>query len=316
MKQTMQKLVELDKERKHIRHQYKKQMQNKAKEENKEFKIVFPQMHIGAENEPLTKGLPWIYNGFLIYLPRLVMLVDPGVDILNRLSISGINISQINTIYISHEHLDHSNGADVVADYLLRSGQRYQVIAPPSVFKAKVISDYHAGKKAHHSGWHNSHFATEFGSVGLIRTFHGKYKMVPIKLSHGAECYGFSIYYENRKITYISDTGYTSKFKTSSGEIIESGKEEYYGQLEYIISKNTEIKKAVKDSTDLIINLETITYHKNSNTHLTLYDIIDLVQNNNIKKVYLTHINEVGELGERQLEMKKLCEKEIKKYLS
>jgi metal-dependent hydrolase (beta-lactamase superfamily II) len=143
------------------------------------------------------------------------MLVDPAVDILYRLATSNVNISNINTVFISHGHLDHVGGANVISDWLIRAQQNTEIVAPKSVFEEREISSYNAGTKAHHSGWQNTHFPTEINSGENIKLSHGDYLMIPIKLDHGAECYGFKLSYASGTVAYISYTGYTKRFKTS-----------------------------------------------------------------------------------------------------
>lgn len=289
-------LEKLNIKRQQIRDNRKLQMRKNAMRSSKKSQLVIPAYHIPVTDKQLREGISWLYNGFLIYLPGLVMLVDPGVDILYRMSLSKINISQINTMFISHGHLDHVAGANVVSDWLIRSLQKTQILAPESVFEEKEISSYHAGFKTHKSGWKNSHFATILEKKA-IDLEHGNYRLEPLRLQHGIQCYGFNLYYEGKKISYISDTGYAKKIKTDKGEFSLSEKQQQ-GQFISIIGKHTYIKKAVAGADLLIVNVETYEYKDNSDTHLTIYDVIDLVKDNGVKTILLSHLNPVSELGE------------------
>ena len=56
------------------------------------------------------------------------------------------------------------------------------------------------------------------------------------------------------------------------------------------------IKYFSKDSDILITNIDSFIYTKNSKTHLPILDLLEIVKENNIKKVILAHINPMGEL--------------------
>lgn len=275
----------------------KKKMRADAKKPNLRQQIVFPRMHIPTTNSQLRYGLPWLYNGFIIYLPNLVMLVDPGVDILYRLAISNIAISQINTLFVSHGHLDHVGGANVILDWLIRAQQNTEIVAPKAVFRDKEISDFHAGIKTHASGWKSTQFPTIAKAGKPIELTHGDYKLKPIRLHHGVECYGFRITFDSKSIVYISDTGYAKTVQTTE-EQFAVGKNDYKGLFVKIKNKHKELRRTIRDCDILIVNIETLEYNKNSKTHLTVYDVIDMVRNNKINKLIVAHINPTGELGE------------------
>lgn len=293
----LQVLSQQDTDRMLNRENMKKEMQKTAGTKNISAKIIFPKMHIPKDNQQLRHGLSWLYNGFLIYLPNLVMVVDPGIDFLYRLGISQTQISQINTIFISHGHLDHAGGANVISDWLIRSQQDTEIIAPKSVFDQKEISDFHSGASAHANGWKPPHFSTIIAETTPTQLAHGGYLLKPIPLHHGIECYGFSINYKDRLITYISDTGYAKKIKTTSGLFLV-GNPKVEGTFESITEKFDDIYKAILQSHTLIVNIETLQYNKNSKTHLTVHDVIDMVDKSQVRQLIVAHVNPQAELDE------------------
>jgi len=56
------------------------------------------------------------------------------------------------------------------------------------------------------------------------------------------------------------------------------------------------IKKFVKGSDVLIANVDSFMYTKNSKSHLSFLDLIEIVENNDVKKIVLAHIDPMGEL--------------------
>lgn len=183
------KIKKIEEERLKNRSEYKILLEREAKRVNKDQSKIYIPSFINQPKKQI-ESLPWMSNGFLIYLPGLTLAVDPGGYFFSRLHQDSINISQINTLFISHKHVDHSTDADLLCDYLLRSKQKYQVIAPQEVYDEKVISNFHAGFTPHHSGWSNEHFPTIIEKEERVfKTKHGKYEFEPIKLFHGAECF-------------------------------------------------------------------------------------------------------------------------------
>lgn len=292
---TLKELTEIDNKREAVRAEGKNTLREQAKLQNTEAKIVFPKTHLFRDDKQLRYGLPWIYNGFILYLPDLVMAVDPGVDFMYRASISRITLAQINTMYISHGHLDHVAGANILSDFLIRAQQSTQIIAPKVVFEEKEMTPYHAGYTSHHSGWKSNHFATPLENEETITLTHGSYRFTPIKHFHGAECYGFSLEYNGKNITYISDTGYTKKFSTTEGTY-EIGTEDYQGEFTQIVERDEHIKEAVNKADYLIVNVESLEYEKNSKTHLTIHDVVDMIKGSQVKLAIIAHCNPMGEL--------------------
>jgi len=309
---SLTELISLDNKKEQIRSDAKTEMRRIANEYSSEAKIVFPKSHLKPSLKQLRFGLPWIYNGFLLYLPGLVMAIDPGPDFMFRLGLSGIDISAINTIFVSHGHLDHVAGVNTLSDWLIRSHQNTEIIAPVEVFEEREISSYHAGYKMHHSGWKNAHFATPLTThMESFALNHGGYTLIPLQMFHSAPCYGFSVSYKKQKISYISDTGYSLKIKTTEG-IVDLAKDQIKGSFVSHKETRSEVKNAVRDTTTLIVNVESLQYEKNSYTHLTLFDVIDIIKGSNIKTVVIAHCNPVGELlyGEWAAKLAKYLQQE------
>lgn len=105
----------------------------------------------------------------------------------------------------------------------------------------------------------------------------------------GRSVFGFKL---DKRIVFIADTGYTQQFYTNRGETVDLNKfQDYKGGLKEIVKKRSYIKDFCKGAEFLIINIETLSYNKNSLTHLTVHDLLDIVRENNVKNTILTHIN-------------------------
>ena len=285
-------LIKLDKKRIEIRRKYKEKLvKNNNKKIQKDY-IFFPKNVISENNYQLRYGLPWLQNGFVIKKGRNVIAVDPGVNFVLRLTESGFDLSSITHIFISHTHLDHSADANVLMDFMIRAKASVKIIAPKSVYNEKVISDFHSGIKTKFPVNHSSIVINENSEIEL---FDG-YKMTFISLYHGIECYGFKIMKKNEVYTYLSDTSYTKEILTKHGKVIPVKNIEKYEENAVSVSSYENIKNFSKNSNVLISNIDSFAYTKNSITHLPLLDLLEILKDNNIQKVILTHINPVGEL--------------------
>ena len=286
-------LIKTDKKRLRIRNSYKiKLRHNKesVKSENSSNYIFFPKMLISKNNTQLRYGLSWLYNGFIIKIDSFVMAVDPGVNFLLRLTENKYDITTINKLYISHLHIDHSADANTLMEYLIRADKKIEIFAPKTVYQTNTISKFHSGEKLS--------FNNNIQSYSIDENSKFKINTVNINffpLYHGVECYGFSIKYKDKKISYISDTGYAREIKVKNKTLkVEDIKDPIIADK--IIIKNEIIKKEVQHSDIIICNIDSFVYTKNSKTHLCILDLLDILKDSNCKKLILAHINPIGEV--------------------
>lgn len=59
--------------------------------DNKDY-ILFPKTLVSDDNYQLSHGVSWHRNGFIIKIKSNVIVVDPGVDFVLRLTESGFNL--------------------------------------------------------------------------------------------------------------------------------------------------------------------------------------------------------------------------------
>lgn len=285
-------LIELDKKRLNIRKRYKNKLINSKKKLNQKDYIYFPKSVVSEKNHQLRYGLSWLQNGFILKKGDNVIAVDPGVNFVLRLTESGFDLSTITHIFISHTHLDHSADANVLMDFMIRAKASVKIIAPKSVYDEKVISDFHSGLKPKFPVNHSAIIIDENSKIELL----DGYKMTFVKLQHSVECYGFKISGNNQNYTYLSDTSYTRELVTKNNKIISITDITDY--MENVKSKSNYnyIKEFLKDSDVLITNIDSYMYTKNSKTHLPLLDLLEIIKDNNIKKIIIAHVNPIGEL--------------------
>jgi phosphoribosyl 1,2-cyclic phosphodiesterase len=91
-------------------------------------------------------------GGFRVLSDRLNMHVDPGPGALVYSLEMGLNPQKINTILVSHSHLDHTNDAGILVESMTNGGRskRGILVAARSVLYGNIkcdpsISNYHKG---------------------------------------------------------------------------------------------------------------------------------------------------------------------------
>ena len=251
--------------------------------------IVFPSFSF-KDTDTYVRAFPWKYNGFILHLGPLTIVVDPGVDFLSRCLFSHINMMQPNTLFVSHAHLDHYAGASSLIETMAseNTNKKIRFIASKEFYKQRVISNWHLNKER--GGLPNVESLTAIPHKRIV--LDTDTQLIPIPLIHTIKgAIGFIILHKNLKIGYISDTGYTKTFRTSTDEIYRSG-DQYDGTFKEIISKHEYIKNLYNDMDYLICNIKEYTFTKHSKTHLSGYDIIDIIKESKNKKCIITHINQ------------------------
>ncbi len=264
-------LSETDSLRQSIRSKYKDSMIKRAQSKQSCTKLCLsiPPMHYRqSEISDISIGHSWLYNGFVISLPDGDMIVDPGLDFMFRLVKSTYDLSRVRYIFVSHGHIDHYAGLSPILDWLIRAGSKVSLIAPKSFLDSGLVSEYHLGKSS----------TEKWSSIISCKPILGnqdielssKVQLSPIKLSHGIDCFGFSINTSTGQLNYISDTGMNEDL----GSLI-----------------------ATKINGPLIINIDSFVETKNSKTHMCVEALLPyLERSKNINKIVLGHINPCGEI--------------------
>lgn len=290
-------LIQADKKRLEIRNSYKKKMidsANNRKINHKDY-ILFPKTLVSEDNYQLRYGVSWHRNGFILKVGSNIIAVDPGVDFVLRLTESEFNLTDITHIVITHSHLDHVSAANTLMDFLIRAKSSVQIIAPISVYETKGISDFHSGIKAE---FPINHSAITIDETSEIKMSDG-YTMTFVSLVHSAPCYGFKISGNNKTYTHLSDTSYSTKIITKNNQEFFIKDIKDYVEEGITIDNHAHIKEFVKGSDMLIANVDSFMYTKNSKTHLPLLDLIEIIENNDVQNIILSHVNPDAELDNK-----------------
>lgn len=285
MNPILKKLQEGEKMALQLRKDYKELLWQQPKYEWKN-KILFPAMHIQEDDTILRYGMPWIYNGFGIVTSQYGLLVDPGVDFPYRWIKSWYQVNWCDGMFITHQHIDHVYGASLYLEWLLRAWKMIDIVLTPSTIEDGSIPKYYLWASPERSS-HNL----------MLLDWEKDFQCWPYKLTsfehyHWIPCYWFTTVIDAKKITHISDTWYSIKVQDDEWEkIIWKDKVRWFQK---IIEKHEKLREVAHWSDILIINMDVLEYRKVSITHLTAYDIIDIVKDNNIKDLIIAHMNPCG----------------------
>lgn len=135
-------------------------------------------------------------DGNLTYLEHdgVKVLIDAGVscsEICKRLSLIGVTPSEIDAIFVTHEHFDHIKGLDIFS-----SKYNIPVYAHEKVW---ITMD---DKLARVSSLNRKVYNDSFDFKNL--------QINPVELPHDVTCFGYSFIKDDKKISILTDLGHTN----------------------------------------------------------------------------------------------------------
>lgn len=214
-------------------------------------------------------------NCYYIGDGKVNILVDCGISFLEtkkRLSEIDVNISNIDIILNTHSHVDHIKGVDT---FLKNTN---------TIFYSQEKNSTELENRLHNLSIRNWFM---FDGVFYI----GDIAIYPIEVSHDVPCVGYIFYKNNKKISIITDLGYTTNnikknMYDSNIVYIESNYDK-----DMLINGNYpfNLKKRIESNRGHLSNIQC------SETCL------DLV-NNNVCNLVLSHISENNNTIEKAYE--------------
>lgn len=122
------------------------------------------------------------------------ILIDAGLscnEISSRLALIGVKSSEIDSIFITHEHVDHIKGVDNFASKFSIPVYAHQEVWNGLDNKLKKVSSLN--RRA---------FSGEFEYKNMM--------VKPVEVPHDVVCFGFSFINDNKKISILTDLGHTN----------------------------------------------------------------------------------------------------------
>ena len=246
--------------------------------------IIMPK--INHTPSKVDRAMPWYFNGFLLSFGDGLLVVDPGVDFYSRFTTTGYTVKDVRAIFVSHQHLDHCGDLLVFIDIVAKTKTPVDLFLPINVVD-DVLPEYYR-ELVYNSDNINLIILNE----NQITTFEPRWRALsslkPIRLYHTtAHTFGFTVKFDNKAISYISDTGYATKVRSSGKETppdLTKG-------FEKIVEKHDDLRLAICNTTTLICNINDLFYNRHSLTHLTGWDVADMLKGSAVKKLIFQHLS-------------------------
>ncbi|MCK5309603.1 MAG: MBL fold metallo-hydrolase [Thermoplasmata archaeon] len=243
-------------------------------------------------------------NSVAIWDDETLFLVDAGFsckETVRRLNLAGLDANDLDTIFISHEHSDHINGARVL-------NKRFS----PRVLSTEPVHE-----------WLDLKYAVitepelEPGKVQKI----GNFKVTPFEVPHDAsQTVGFKIQNNGRKLIIATDLGHVTarlrqKFMDADALVLESNHDVQMlkdGKYPYFLKKRILGKQghlSNEQSAEVIANVIT-----EKTKHILL---AHLSQDNNVpEKALAESKKELKKVTGRRIEIIPASQFEISKIIN
>jgi ribonuclease BN (tRNA processing enzyme) len=291
---NIEELRQLAEQQLEISNQYRKELSTMPHKVNGNF-IAF----LGRQTDPSYKwnlALKPLWSGFYIKYNNLELMVDPGINTLERAQRIGINLSKTNALFISHAHIDHKNDANLISEMVAyRDSADLRILMSQESINENIMSHFHLSSNNNKDG-ENLIILDNFKEIDLGDGI----KLRPIEVFHSiGGSFGFVLDLGKIKIGYTADTGFYDTYKTLSGEYsvcdIKNKKE-----IDAPGAFNVDLINAFKGVDVLVFNLHGIDFKKNSAHnlyHSTMAGAIEVLSDSKIKLCVFDHFNPHGCLG-------------------
>lgn len=233
-----------------------------------------------------------LWSGFYIKYNELEMMVDPGINVLERAERIGVNLALTNTLFISHAHIDHGHDANVVAEMAsYRENSKLSILMSQVTQDAKIMSHYHSQSQ----DGTEAIIIDNMSEVDLGNNI----KINPVEVVHTIKgAFGFVLDLDGFKIGYTGDTGFNLTYKTVDGrELSASEKILDKKEIDGPGAFNEVLKDSFNKVDSLVFNLHDVEFRKGTKHnlyHSTVSDAVNVLKDSKIKNCYLEHFNPYG----------------------
>ncbi|HEY4503249.1 MAG TPA: MBL fold metallo-hydrolase [Candidatus Paceibacterota bacterium] len=232
-----------------------------------------------------------LWSGFYIKYNELEMMVDPGINILERAEKIGVNLARTNTLFISHSHIDHKNDSNVIAEMVsYRENPELNVLFSKHSLNDNAMSHYHSSSRE------NKIILLDENEE--VELYNGV-KLKPVEVVHSINgAYGFVLDLNGVKIGYTGDTGFNTTYKSADGrELSVSEKVLDKKDIEEPGAFNEDLKTFFSEVDLLVFNLHDVEFRKHTKHnlyHSTVSDAVKVLRDSKVKHCFFEHFNPYG----------------------
>ncbi|MBI4759117.1 MAG: MBL fold metallo-hydrolase [Chloroflexi bacterium] len=230
------------------------------------------------------QALTRLANGFVVYLPPLALMVDPGPDIISRSLAAGIQPARLKAIFVSHPHIDHYVGVEAVIEEmcLLMMIRRGYLLLSVDTARSGAISAFHRG--AAPRGGPTTMVLEPGKSFELLGTV-----ITPVTAYHPGGGCGLILEKDGLKIGYTSDTNYVVSYRGKDGVHQLSGGDPFQplDDFEEIQEYRQDLKDRYSKVDVLIANVGG--HNSGVRDELSSLGLAHLLRGSQVKLCLLTH---------------------------
>lgn len=250
-----------------------------------ENQIIVP----GIQHAPsrIDDAMQWYFNGFTLAIDDGVMIIDPGVDFYTRFTATGYTAKDIKAVFVSHQHLDHCGDLNVFIDILAKTETPVDMYLPVNVVDGVLPAHYK--ELVEQNPNFNLIVMADDTSQATTPKWQSLQTLQVKQLHHSTKhTFGFKLQIAGKTVAYISDTGYATTIQTTNGiEPANAATGEYIS----IVNKYTDIQEFAKDVDTLACNVNDLFYNRHSVTHMSGWDLHDILGEARVSKLLLLHLN-------------------------
>jgi hypothetical protein len=228
-------------------------------------------------------------GGFHLVAEPLSLFVDPGPGAIGRAVAQGVELRNLDGVFVSHGHTDHVLCAGAIVEAMCRGMTARQgvLLAPEEVLASGQISRYHQG--ALRSEWYPGGPEAVVALAPGRTVPLGEARLTPVRAVHGGENFGFRLEHPRIVVGYTSDTRYLRRYRTWDGveRLVRPGEKlERFGVALEVEESLVEAFAAVDV---LVLNVSFFDQH--AHRHLTLFGAADLLRRTGARLGVLSHFD-------------------------
>lgn len=196
---------------------------------------------------------------YLFEIGKEKIVFDFGRGILDNLIKTKINLDKINTIFITHTHVDHIAELSSFLFYILyrpkaRKYPEIKIYGPKGIKKTInfLLKAYHLEKHK----YVNKIKIKELSNQNIVKGSSWKVKSFEVKHSKSRKCFAYRIETKKKIVCYSGDSGYCTSLKEACKNtdlaIVEANLPESWNIKEHLtgekvgkLAKEVEIKKLI-----------------------------------------------------------------------
>lgn len=205
-------------------------------------------------------------NCTILYSEGTKILIDMGItlkDLEEKLEKLHLDAGELSGVIISHEHIDHTKGLTAL----------YKKYRTPIYCHYNSIDGVMSKTKLPREA---------FVRFSTIKFNLGDFEIDPFEVSHDVFCVGFSIYFDNKKMSIVTDVGHTT----------DALVEKLYNSRLVILEANHDEKMLVASTKYPPMLKNRILSDRGHLSNINSAKVVAKLAQHNVKQILFAHLSE------------------------